>query len=120
MFSRQRLPSWNLLTLVLAVALSGCASGYHDYADCCVPYRYCRPRPLPYVSYQGCHCPTPLGSHWASSQSADSVPLGHERGAPLSPGKVSAASSDASPEILSRVSHDSRPKAASSRPDGDY
>jgi hypothetical protein len=68
MFPSKRFPSWKLLSVVLVVFLSGCASAYHDYADCCVPYRYCQPRPLPYVAYQGCHCPTPAGSQYSDLQ----------------------------------------------------
>jgi len=55
-------PMWRLLCLVLLVSLSGCAAAYHDYQGCCIPYLYCTPPSLPYVSYEGCHCPTPGAS----------------------------------------------------------
>lgn len=57
-------PIWRLLGGVLIVALPGCAAAYHDYSDCLVPYLYCPPQPLPYVPYDGCHCPTPLASQY--------------------------------------------------------
>jgi len=53
-----------LLVLAMLVFLAGCASAYHDYADCCIPYRYCAPRPLPCVPYDNCHCPTPGASDY--------------------------------------------------------
>ena len=52
-------PMWKLLGIALIVSLSGCAVAYHDYPGCCIPYLYCPPPPLPYVLYEGCHCPTP-------------------------------------------------------------
>ena len=51
-----------LLGIVLIVSLPGCAGAYHDYRACCIPYLYCTPPPLPYVAYEGCHCPTPGAS----------------------------------------------------------
>lgn len=48
-----------LLGIALTIAFSGCAGAYHDYSDCCIPYLYCAPPPLPYVTYEDCHCPTP-------------------------------------------------------------
>ena len=53
---------WKLLGVALMVSLSGCATAYHDYQGCCIPYLYCTPPPLPYVAYEGCHCPTPGAS----------------------------------------------------------
>ena len=53
---------WKLLGVVLIVSLSGCITAYHDYPGCCIPYLYCPPPPLPYVRYEGCHCPTPGAS----------------------------------------------------------
>ena len=53
---------WKLSGVALLISLSGCAAGYHDYSDCCIPYLYCTPQPLPYVSYEGGHCPTPGAS----------------------------------------------------------
>jgi hypothetical protein len=50
---------WKLLGIALIVSLSGCAAACHKYAGCSIPYRYCAPSPLPYVTYDGCHCPTP-------------------------------------------------------------
>jgi len=52
-------PLQKLLGVALMVSLSGCATAYHDYQGCCIPYLYCTPPPLPYVAYEGCHCPTP-------------------------------------------------------------
>ena len=53
---------WKLLGIALIVSMSGCAAAYHDYQGCCIAYLYCTPPPLPYVSYEGCHCPTPGAS----------------------------------------------------------
>ncbi len=53
-----------LLCLSSCACLSGCASPYHDYTGCRIPYRYCPPRPLPYRMYQGCHCPTPVAARY--------------------------------------------------------
>ncbi len=55
-------PIWKLLGVTLMLSMSGCAAAYHDYEGDCVPYLYCTPQPLPYVSYEGCHCPTPGAS----------------------------------------------------------
>ena len=49
----------NMLCLLgagLMVVLFGCASAYHDYADCQVPCKYCKPRPLAYPHYDECVC----------------------------------------------------------------
>lgn len=74
MIQKKRFPSCKLLIAAMVVLFSGCASAYHDYADCCIPYCYCRPRPLPYVSYQGCHCPLPVGTQHSGMQAvADSA-----------------------------------------------
>lgn len=51
-----------LLGVALLASLSGCATAYHDYPGCCIPYRYCPCPPLPYITYEGCHCPTPGAS----------------------------------------------------------
>ena len=55
-------PVWKLLGVALMVSLSGCATAYHDYQGCCIPYLYCTSPPLPYVAYEDCHCPTPGAS----------------------------------------------------------
>lgn len=55
-------PIWRLLGVALIVSFSGCAAAYQDYPGCCIPYLYCPPPPLPYVAYEGCHCPTPGAS----------------------------------------------------------
>ena len=54
--------SWQLPGIVLMIALSGCASGYHAYRCGCIPYRYCPEPPLPYTTYCSSHCPTPITS----------------------------------------------------------
>ena len=46
--------------LLLAVAVSGCASPYHWYPCGCVDYGYCAPAPLPHADYSG--CPTPIAA----------------------------------------------------------
>lgn len=56
--------TWKLLGIALMVSLSGCASAYYDYQGSCIPYRYCPPSPLPFVAYEGCHCPTPVGPQY--------------------------------------------------------
>lgn len=56
--------AWCLLAVVLAISITGCAGAYHDYSGCRIPYLYCAPPPLPYVGYDGCHCPTPVGSQY--------------------------------------------------------
>jgi hypothetical protein len=53
---------WKLSGAALAVWFSGCAAAYRDYQGSCIPYLYCTPSPLPYVSYESCHCPTPGAS----------------------------------------------------------
>lgn len=71
---KNRLPvAFMLVVLGLLVSSIGCATAYHDYADCCIPYRYCVPAPLPHVFYESCHCPTPVGSRYAQAQ--DVVPV---------------------------------------------
>ncbi len=67
---------WRLLAAALAVLLSGCAGAGRDYSDCCIPYLYCPPPPLPWVSYEGCHCPTPVASRYGEPQSGYSAPSG--------------------------------------------
>ena len=61
-------PMWKLLGGALIVVLPGCATAYHDYSDCCIPYLYCPPRPLPHVPYDGCHCPTPAASQYSEQE----------------------------------------------------
>jgi hypothetical protein len=61
---------WWLAGVALAASLAGCAAAYHDYADGCIPCSYCAPRPLPYTTYEACHCPTPMASRYAQ-QDAD-------------------------------------------------
>jgi len=63
-----------LLGITLMVSLSGCAAAYHDYQGCCIPYRYCPPSPLPYVAYQGCYCPTPVGPQYLQRQNVSPLP----------------------------------------------
>ena len=60
--------AWTLAGIVLALALSGCARAYHAYHDACVPYAYCPQRPLPYTTYDNCHCPTPIAAEFAGQQ----------------------------------------------------
>ena len=45
-----------LLGAGVMALLFGCASAYHDYADCQVPCKYCAPRPLSYPHYDECVC----------------------------------------------------------------
>jgi hypothetical protein len=73
---------WKLLGVALIVSLSGCAAAYHDYQGCCIPYLYCAPPPLPYVSYKGCHCPTP-GASLYFQQHGHSSPAIPESDAPI-------------------------------------
>ncbi len=61
---------WKWVAVVGIGLLSGCATAYHDYSDCCIPYLYCRPSPLPFVNYEGCHCPTPGASQYLGQQQA--------------------------------------------------
>ena len=61
-------PIWKLLGVALMVSLSGCAAAYHDYQGSCIPYLYCAPPPLPFVSYDGCRCPTPGASLYFQQQ----------------------------------------------------
>jgi hypothetical protein len=61
---RKMLSLWHLLALAAVISITGCAGAYHDYQGCCIPYLYCTPPPLPYVSYEGCHCPTPVGPRY--------------------------------------------------------
>jgi hypothetical protein len=89
-------PMWKLLCAALLVSLSGCAAAYHDYPGCCIPYLYCPPPPLPYVAYEGCHCPTPGASlyflrHGSSgpaipdSDAPIEAPTPSEQGEPTAP-----------------------------------
>lgn len=61
---------WNLLCAVLMVSLPGCAAAYHEYSGCCIPYTYCTPPPLPYVAYEGCHCPSSGASRYFQQNGA--------------------------------------------------
>ena len=77
MWKNRASPMWTLLGVALMVSLSGCAAAYHDYPDCCIPYLYCPPPPLPYTAYEGCHCPTPGASqHFQQEGDADAAQLG--------------------------------------------
>ena len=74
---RKVLSLWRLLALAAVTSIAGCAGAYHDYQGCCIPYLYCTPPPLPYVPYEGCHCPTPVGSRYQQELSgihADATP----------------------------------------------
>lgn len=73
---------WKLFGIALIVSLSGCAAAYRDYQGCCIPYLYCTPPPLPYVSYEKCHCPTP-GASLYIQQHGHSGPAIPESDAPI-------------------------------------
>ena len=73
---------WRLLAVAAVISIAGCAGAYHDYQGCCIPYLYCTPPPLPYVSYEGCHCPTP-GASLYFQQHGSSVPASPESDAPI-------------------------------------
>ena len=79
-----------------AVSVSGCAAAYHDYRGSCIPYRYCPRAPLPYVAYEGCHCPTPGASVYFQQHGTSGAaipesgvpiegPTPSERGEPTAP-----------------------------------
>ena len=72
-----RIPASCLLLVIgFFVSVTGCATSYHDYEGCCIPYRYCTPAPLPHTFYAGCRCPTPVASHYTQGPgtlSADSA-----------------------------------------------
>ena len=59
MLKNRRSPIWRLSGVALLVSLSGCGAAYHEYGGRCVPYLYHAQPPLPYIPYEGCHCPTP-------------------------------------------------------------
>jgi hypothetical protein len=82
MFKNKPSAMWRLLGVPLLVSLSGCAAAYHDYQGCCIPYLYCPPPPLPYVAYEGRHCPTP-GASLYSQQYGSSGPALSESDAPI-------------------------------------
>jgi hypothetical protein len=72
--SKNRTPAaCTLLAFSLFMFLTGCATPYHDYADCCIPYRYCTPTPLPHTFYEGCHCQTPVGAQYADAQNSTAI-----------------------------------------------
>jgi hypothetical protein len=73
---------WKLLGVALIVSLFGCAAARHDYPDSCIPYLYCPPPPLPYVAYDGCHCPTP-GATLNSQQHGSSGPAVSDSDVPI-------------------------------------
>lgn len=66
-------PVRKLLAVVVVGLLSGCAAAYHHYSGCCIPYRYCAAPPLPYVDYEGCHCPTAGAAEYSRQQSDKTV-----------------------------------------------
>ena len=89
-------PMWKLLGVGLIVSLFGCAAAYHDYPGCRIPYLYCTPPPLPYVAYEGCHCPTPGASLYFQQHDASVIAIPHsdvpieastpsEQGKPIAP-----------------------------------
>ena len=49
-----------VLGIVLAIGLSGCAPAYHAYSGACTAYGYCPEPPLPYATYDNCHCRAPV------------------------------------------------------------
>lgn len=54
---------WLFGAVVLLAMCWGCAGAYHSYpSGCCIPYGYCPEPPLPYTTYEPCHCPTPIAS----------------------------------------------------------
>lgn len=73
MLKNKQSPMWRLLGAALLLSLPGCATAYRDYSGCCIPYVYCPPPPLPYVTYESCHCPTP-GTSLRFQQHGDSNP----------------------------------------------
>ncbi len=79
---RKKSSLWRLLAVAAVISITGCAGAYHDYQGCCIPYLYCTPPPLPYVSYEGCHCPTP-GASLYFQQHGSSVPAIPESDAPI-------------------------------------
>ncbi len=88
--------TWPLLVIALAIPFTGCAAAYHAYSECCVPYLYCAPRPLSYLHYDGCHCPTPGASQYIP-ESATALPgdaperdAVNENSAPPKPGEIIA------------------------------
>lgn len=64
-----------MLLLAVPLVLPGCAAAYHDYPCGCVPYAYCPPPPLPYVTYSHCGCPTPIAAqrHQGGSAAAENL-----------------------------------------------
>jgi hypothetical protein len=79
---REKSFPWRLLAVAAVISITGCAGAYHDYQGCCVPYLYCTPPPLPYVSYEGCHCPTP-GASLYFQQNGSPDPIIPEADAPM-------------------------------------
>jgi hypothetical protein len=85
-------PMWKLLGVALMISFSGCAAAYHDDPGCSIPYLYCPPPPLPYVAYEGCHCPTPEASlcfqqHGVSGGAASDAEVPTEAPAPSEQGE---------------------------------
>ena len=71
----------NMAWIVVAGAVlsaAGCAQQYHWYqgGNCCTPYSYCPPAPLPYTPYHG--CPTPIASSYVGSVHTVSRPSAAE------------------------------------------
>lgn len=88
--NRQSL-TWKLMGIALLVSMSGCAAAYHDYESCCIPYLYCTPQPLPYVAYEGCHCPTPGASLYFQQHGAPDITVTDSEIQTVSPTPVKAA-----------------------------
>jgi hypothetical protein len=90
----------NLAWIVVAGAVlsaAGCAQQYHWYqgGDCCTPYSYCPPAPLPYAPYYG--CPTPIASSYVGS--AHTVSRSNSTGPPQRAPEPPRADEGASPTI---------------------
>jgi hypothetical protein len=65
---------WLLGAVALLATCLGCASPYHSYpSGCCIPYAYCLEPPLPYATYESCHCPTPVAAERHARQGAASA-----------------------------------------------
>lgn len=73
---------WRLLAVAVVISITGCASAYHDYAGCCVPYQYCSSPPLPYAAYEGCHCPTPGAALYYQQRNEAGVDVAPSKEAP--------------------------------------
>lgn len=70
---------WLGIALVAMAMCFGCARAYHSYPPCsCVPYSYCPQPPLPYTTYESCHCPTPIAAKFNTVQASSSVDLHYD------------------------------------------